>query len=260
MKKRFCWRSKHTSWCNNPCSERVLSKKWKARSLDRCHEMPPSQCCNKGKVKCICVITVFPPQLPLYAAHHLHWAMYTSTHHCVELLACDRKGIMGVKEAGKQHVGCIYLQVTRAGLPADHTIIVGIHCSESILHSSGYNRTVQQDHQIIRLFKDCPKSWFKLPILTEISYLKPQSVSPTDSPLFLPTPAVRGGHICWRFGSAESGGVVSKSGPELRWIHPSCRDWLQNFLPDWARIETHVHRVFAAGSPFLFTYLNQSNP
>lgn len=194
---------------------------------------------------------MFPPQLPLYSRSpsslsdvHLHSSLRWTP-------GMWQKGIMGVKEAGKQHVGCIYLQVTRAGLPADHTIIVGIHCSESILHSSGHNRTVQQDHQIIRLFKDCPKSWFKLPIPTEISYLK-TNLFPLDSPLFLPTPAVRGGHIFWRFGSAESGGVVSKSGPELRWIHPSCRDWLQNFLPDWARIETHVHRVFAAGSPFCF--------
>ena len=115
---------------------------------------------------------MFPPQLPLYSRSpsslsdvHLHSSLRWTP-------GMWQKGIMGVKEAGKQHVGCIYLQVTRAGLPADHTIIVGIHCSESILHSSGHNRTVQQDHQIIRLFKDCPKSWFKLPIPTEISYLK----------------------------------------------------------------------------------------
>lgn len=217
--------------------------------------MPPSQCCNKGKVKCICVITVFPPQLPLYAAHH--WAMYTSTHHCVELLACDRKGIMGVKEAGKQHVECIYLQVTRAGLPADHTIIVGIHCSESILHSLGYNRTVQQDHQIIRLFKDCPKSWFKLPILTEISYLK-TNLFPQPTPLGISTLSPQSAEaIFWRFGSAKIRWSLSVNQGQ------SCGGFIQaagigekNFLPDWARIET-----MCTGSlqlAVLFVHLSQS--
>ena len=152
----------------------------------------------------------------------------------------------------------LHIQVTRAGLPADHTIIVGIHCSESILHSTF---RLQRQNKTRRLFKDCPKSWLKLPILAEISYFS-QCVS-VWLPLFLPQQSAEA--ILWRFVQRNPVELSVNQGQSCGEImifsflvySSRSRNCLQNFLPDWAG--NYVQRVFTAGSPF-FTYLNQSNP